>query len=304
MTLPRQVLVGQTYFVTRRVAQGPFLVRPDPLVNQIFRYCLAWAAKRHPVKIHAAFVASNHFHLVLTDEDRNLPRFMEHLDKFVANCMNVALDRCEGFWSTRHYNALPLCYDEDVLDKLLYLLVNPVASWLVAFAFEWPGVWFGIGGFGPQSYTERRPEVFFSPKTTAPEEVSLTVSPFERFFSDQSPAEFDKLLRRRAFEREHEIRNRARPDGKRFLGREAILAQSPWDYPKTRQARGGLNPHVACLDKWKRIALLLALRAFRLRYREALDQFRAGLRTVLFPIGTYWLRVFQGALCEPEPDTT
>ena len=58
--LPRQFFSGTTYFVTRRTVQRTYLVRPSPQLNQIFLYCLACAAERFGVEVHAFCLMSNH----------------------------------------------------------------------------------------------------------------------------------------------------------------------------------------------------------------------------------------------------
>jgi hypothetical protein len=54
---------------------------------------------------------------------------------------------------------------------------------------------------------------------------------------------------------------------------------------------------VAAGDKWKRIEALLRLKEFVAEYREALRKFRSGARKVVFPEGTYLLRVSLGVAC-------
>ena len=49
MTAPRQVIPGSPYLVTRRCTQRQLLLRPDPIVNQVLRFCLAVAAERHGI---------------------------------------------------------------------------------------------------------------------------------------------------------------------------------------------------------------------------------------------------------------
>jgi hypothetical protein len=44
--LPRQVLPGQFYMITRRCTQRQFLLRPDRETNNAFTYCLIEAALR------------------------------------------------------------------------------------------------------------------------------------------------------------------------------------------------------------------------------------------------------------------
>ena len=49
------------------------MLRPDDALNNAFVYCLAIAAKKHGVLVHALGVMSNHYHLVLTGPEGVLP---------------------------------------------------------------------------------------------------------------------------------------------------------------------------------------------------------------------------------------
>jgi hypothetical protein len=51
MSLPRQVLPGQFYMITRRCTQRQFLLRPDPATNNAFTYCLIEAAQQCEVDV-------------------------------------------------------------------------------------------------------------------------------------------------------------------------------------------------------------------------------------------------------------
>jgi hypothetical protein len=46
-------------------------------------------------------------------------------------------------------------------------------------------------------------------------------------------------------------------------------------------------------DAWR--AAAGAVRAFRASYRAALERWRAGVRAIVFPVGTWWRRTFHGA---------
>ncbi len=50
-------------------------------------------------------------------------------------------------------------------------------------------------------------------------------------------------------------------------------------------------------DKWKRIEALGRLKAFLRDYREALAKLRQGIDGVVFPRGTYQIRVLLGVPC-------
>jgi hypothetical protein len=52
-----------------------------------------------------------------------------------------------------------------------------------------------------------------------------------------------------------------------------------------------LRPRVAAINRWARIEALARNRSFIDAYRDARVRWIAG-ETVLFPIGTYWLRRF------------
>jgi putative transposase len=76
-----------------------------------------------------------------------------------------------------------------------------------------------------------------------------------------------------------------------------VLAQRPTARPRSDEPRRGLNPRVACRDKWKRIEALARLGEFVSAYRRAWRAWRAGVVGVLFPAGTYLVRVTHGVDC-------
>ena len=304
MTAPRQIIPGATYLVTRRCTHRQLLLRPDPITNQIFRFCLAVAAERHGILIHAACCPSNHYHLVLTDPRGELPAFEEWLNKYVAKCMNVYRKRFENFWAfPGSYSAVRLEGEEDFLRKLVYVLANPVQSGLVAFGAAWPGVRFGVGGVGSQGYVAARPTLYFSRLDAlfVPAQASLTVSRHPRFFRGLSDEELAEKVRAAVLEREKSIREEFQRKQKSFLGRAAVLEQSPLAIPKSTAPRFKLNPRIACVDKWKRIEAIQALGAFLKAHAIALRAWVNGDRSVVFPFGTYWMGVFHKARCAPAP---
>jgi len=288
MTAPRQVLPGTTYLVTRRCSQRQFLLRPSKLANQTFLYILALAASRFGIRIHAFCVLSNHYHLVLTDPHARLPAFGQFLDSLVARALNASLGRWESFWAPNSYSAVALPTPQDILDKASYLLANPVAAGLVRSAQDWPGLWSAPGRVG-SVFHARRPRHFFDPKGLLPESVPLELSAPPGFSSAEA---FRRELAAALVEREAAARQ-----GKSFLGVAGILAQRPTGRPASREPRRGLNPRVAARDKWKRVEMLGRLVGFLTSYREAWQARRAGQKRVIFPAGTYLLRVLHGVPC-------
>jgi len=60
MTLPREVIPGRFYMVTRRCTQRQFLLRPDKETNNAFIYCLAEAAQRFDIDVILPIAMGNH----------------------------------------------------------------------------------------------------------------------------------------------------------------------------------------------------------------------------------------------------
>ena len=81
------------------------------------------------------------------------------------------------------------------------------------------------------------------------------------------------------------------------MGVARILAQSFFARPAPGEPRRVLSPRVACRGKWKRIEALQRLKWFEQAYRDALDAWRTGRRDVLFPLGTWQMRVLHAARC-------
>jgi REP element-mobilizing transposase RayT len=292
MTAPRQVLPNTTYLVTRRCSQRQFLLRPSRTTNEVFGYLLAVAGRRYGVLVHAYCVMSNHFHLVVTDRKGRLPAFGQYLEGLVARALNATLGRWESFWAPSSYSAVRLETAEDVVEKVAYTLANPVAAGLVRHGREWPGLWSAPERMGGRAEKRERPKEFFNPTGTMPESEELALEVPRGFGSAE---EFRRRVRERVEELEGEAAKKRR--GRGFLGSRRVQAQRPTDRPGTGEGRRGLNPRVAAMDRWKRVEALARLKEFVGAYREALRRYLQGARGVIFPAGTYLLRVRMGVRC-------
>ena len=299
MTMPRQVLPDATAMVTRRCTQRQFLLRPSPLVNQIILYCLAVAAEKYGVLLHALCVLSNHYHLTLTDPNGLLPEFERWVNEFVATATNATLGRWESLWAPGSYNATQLETPIDVLSAMTYTITNPVKAGLVTRSDLWPGLCTLPSDIG-RAIKVKRPNVLFRKDGPLPEEVELTFVP-PPAYSHLPLTEFVELLRESVEAREESLRAAAREEGRSFLGRRAVLQQDPFNTPRTREERRTLRPRIRCRDKWGRIEAIQRLKAFLQDYREAYERFRAGFHQVIFPPGTYWMRHHAGAQCARAP---
>jgi hypothetical protein len=107
-------------------------------------------------------------------------------------------------------------------------------------------------------------------------------------------------IRRRVAEQEKRIRREFRGSGRTFLGAHRILGQSPFHMPSSKETRRGLSPRIATRDKWKRIESIARDKEFHEAYQDARRQWTNGNRNVIFPAGTYRMRVVHAVLCAPE----
>ena len=309
MARPRRVIPGRTYLLTRRCFERRYFLTPSAVVQHVFTYCLAVAALRFGVLLHAAVVMSNHHHIVLTDVRGNLPRFCHLLHSLVARMLNMSYDRSESFWAPGSYSAVVLAEPDDVLDKMAYVLANPVTAGLVEHGPDWPGFITTpkmLLGKRSQGIVIKRPEGFFVEKTNMPATVELTFSCppcLEETIGREAAA---AQLQRRREAKEKTARKRVEELGVSFLGKKAIRDQSPYDSPNSHEPRFQLSPNLACRDVWKRIELLQEKSDWLEEYAECRWRFKQGERNVEFPYGTWGPRVLYGARVKPpsSPEPT
>jgi REP element-mobilizing transposase RayT len=290
MSSPRPVLKGTTYLVTRRCSERRFFLRPSGAVNEVFLFLLAVAAGRFGIRVHAFCVLSNHFHLLLTDPKARLPAFMQFLNGLLARVVNLLIGHKEAFFASGQYSAVELATPEDVVREAVYVLANPVAAGLVRFGHLWPGPWSAPERVGGEPFRVKRPKRFFSEEGSFPAEASLQLTVPPGFPSAEA---FRSRLVAALEEREAELGR----EHLSFLGEVKIRRQRPTDRPRRKEGRKTLNPRVAAADKQTRKALLERLLAFTRTYREAWLEWVEGKRKVLFPAGTYQMRVLHGAAC-------
>ncbi len=293
MSLPRQVLPGTFYMITRRCTQRQFLLRPDAATNATFLYCLAEAAKRFEIEVILPSVLANHHHLICLDRHGRIVEFTEHLHKFVARAMNALRGRRENFWSSEPVCLVRLVDPADVLDKVVYAATNPVKDRLVDRIHHWPGVNGVSALLNQRGLTVQRPRHFFRATGSMPQTVTLNlVIPPEL----GEPDEFRRQLEERINAAEQGFAAERAMGGLRVMGRRAIIEQSWRSSPRGDEPRRGLlRPRVAARSPLSRIEAIFRNRAFLSAYREARRAWLAGLAAV-FPAGTYWLRRFANVI--------
>jgi hypothetical protein len=73
MSLPRAIVPGRRYMITRRCSERRFFMRPDRETNNAFSYCLAIAARKASISIVCVGTLSNHYRVGVVDNHGRLP---------------------------------------------------------------------------------------------------------------------------------------------------------------------------------------------------------------------------------------
>jgi hypothetical protein len=184
-----------------------------------------------------------------------------------------------------------LLTERAVIEKLAYVMANPVKAGLVHRARDWPGITVLPQELGRRTFVIARPQGFFdpdNPKWPDKVELSLTLPPtLEQSYGADALREAvaDELARQERLACQ-EVKER----GWRVLGAERVRRLSPFQRATSFEPLRGRNPTFAVGRGQRKVFFqaVAELRTFRRAYREALEQWRAGLRSVVFPQGT-WL---------------
>jgi hypothetical protein len=292
MTTARYVCAGMTVMVTRRTLRRTHLFRPDAQTRQLYLYCVAVLAKRHGISVHAVMLMSTHEHLVLTDTRGTLPLFLRELHRVVALMVKVQRKWDGPVWDHERPSVVHLRTPQAVIEKLAYVMANPVAAGLVRRARDWPGVSTGPDELGTARWTVERPTLYLDAENPMwPEQATLelTMPPALPLTDTQVRLAVSDELRALEAQALASVQTR----GMGIVGANRVRKGSPFKRAKSWEPLRGRNPSFAVgKDQPEAFrAAVQELRAFRQAYRAALTHWRNGERSVLFPSGT-WLMLW------------
>jgi putative transposase len=280
-----------------------YLLTPSETVNQVFEYCLALAAEKYGILVHAVWVEANHFHLELTGPLGNLSDFVQELDSCVARCLleyyrkRFPNRRLDALWSpAESFNATLLATPNAVIHSAIYTLVNPVKDGLVHDYRKWPGFNTRPSGWRGRVRRVKRPDYYFK---HTPKELEYQVVPPTQLLQDRDLegviAEVETQIR----ERQKQAATDIASQGRTFMGVKAIMKIDPFSSPSTPRPHDNLNPEIAAGGDREALSLATkALQAFRYAYREAWKLYQQGAKAV-FPGGTLLMRRRFGVPCDP-----
>ncbi len=284
---------------TRRCSQRCFLLKPGDAMNQILLYCLAYAAAQHGILIHGYSFLSNHYHMSLTDPLGTLPQFLCLFHGLVARAGNRLRGRGESFWDPRPTSSVELSDAPTFMKHHTYVLTNPVKHGLKRHPSHWEGLQSSPGDLG-RVIKVKRPEKFFRTEKGLPDEVTLTLTK-PPLCAELSDEEYVDQVKRQVEAETLRLKAARKKSGKRLsLSPNSLENTSPHGRPKggTIPRRDKIKPTLACAGNPRRFAALkLGLRAWRQAYRYAWTLWKTGRRDVVFPLGTFSMRVNHSVCC-------
>lgn len=320
MTSVRIVVAGGTVAVTRRTMFRKLFWTPSsPLVHQGYLYALADAQQKYGVEVHHGALMPTHAHLSLTPREANLPLVLRHLHRETARFCQAHMlahgyDAPDNVWDKRSTNVMRLLGSGAQLEWLLYSHLNPVAAGLVERVEQYPGWASDLGLLKGGVVGVKKPPLYYGKRKSG--ELPLTFTPLPalgRAFDGDGDA-MVHWLRRTAREMENGYRDQRRASGARVVGAARVRGIHPWAEPRTaREPRGERIPTFKIgelgelADDAERRDLVLRCVAegaeFVRAHGACRERWRDGDREVVFPAGTYNMRVEHGvAVAEPSPD--
>jgi REP element-mobilizing transposase RayT len=293
MAYPRIIFPGKTYLLTRRTLRRHFLLLPDEEMKELIEYSLAVAANLYEMDVHAFCAMSTHIHVVLTDTRGRLPFFLAYFHRLVAMGTKILRNWEGSIWDSEQTSVVELLTRDAIVQKIAYVLANPVAAGAVFVPEEWPGAKTRVNDIGRTVLKATRPKVYFD-ATNWPElaELPIELPPMI------AEAEADVFREHVAKELAREVAiARATIAPENVLGAKRAATLSPETRSKTVEPTRKRNPSFAAGQGHGDIAAMAAraVTTFRAGYRAALKKWCASDRNVPFPEGTWWMRVFHAA---------
>lgn len=291
MTLARAVFAGDVVQIHRRTYGGHYFLVPNAAMLQLIEFAYALAAERFGLIIHVICVMSNHVHLIATDPNGMHPRFTEFAHTLIALGAKRMYGIDEAVWSPGGVSVQRLTNATAITESIAYIRANPIAAGCVRHEREYHGL---IGARATallETVTKRvRRPGCFGPNSTLPEEVTLTIAPPARLIDELGLEGAASAVAEAVHRHRSEAQRERARSGRRFLGMRRVLSKSIWTCAGALK-RAEINPTFKAVFREAIRAAREALKQFRAAYAVALAAFKAGNRDVLFPAGTYLMRI-------------
>lgn len=258
------------YHISNVVDQRMYLLRPDDELNKHVMYWLRKAVRIYGIRLYAAVVMCNHFHLIAQAPKGNMSQFMCYFQTNLSREVNVLRGRKGASLFPERYSSEPILDEASFKDLLCYVLVNPVKANLVEFPRQFPGYtsWHQhVGQCQPSRHREEPPKIEKPPF-------------WDGLSNEELAAEWRELVRPSVIEF-------ARARTKSVVGAQRLRKLNFFKKPRRpSQSRSKWKPlcHAKDFASWKRFARFFS--EIQREYRAASAAWREG-RIAEFPFGTF-----------------
>lgn len=273
-------------------------------MEQIFWYCLGLAAQEHNVSVHAGILLSTHPHTTVTDNDGNKPNFRRRFHRLLAMCTKDFRDWPEEVFNKSQGGEHELVTPEAVVRNLAYLIANGPLAGAVRYAKDWPGAKTLPEDIGKRRFRVARPEYYLDASNPEwPDYVEVRLEMPQILIDAYGSVDAaQKVIAAEVKELEREALRRSKELNRPFAGARRVLRARHTVRSTSREEFGSLNPQFAAAGDAKAAKEAVArIRAFNAAYDEALARWTDGDRDVVFPHGTWWMRIHHGVRCHPPP---
>ncbi|HJL18183.1 MAG TPA: hypothetical protein RMH99_21140 [Sandaracinaceae bacterium LLY-WYZ-13_1] len=289
-----------------------FWTPSTPMVQQGLLYGMGVAAEAHAVRLHQVSVMPNHYHWEGTPTKANLPAYLRSVHResacFLQECLREhGYEAPPSVWDKRPTHVMQLVDAGAQMRWPVYSYLNPVQAGLVERVEDYPGFVSDLSLMRGGVVVVKRPPIYFSEEL--PAEIALRFGPppglVAAFGGDMERAVH--WMRKEARDRERQLRERRRAEGRGVVGASVVARVHPWSEPRTPCERGRPAPEylatgdldVSAREMNRRLGLEVT--TYREDQGSALKEWRGGNREVEFPYGTYQMRVLHGVrIAEPR----
>ncbi len=322
-TPPRKIDKGMFFYVTVRAMHRRYRFVPKRRIRAAIRFCLTAVLDKYrnegKIELYEFVFMSNHYHLLGRDLVGCLPKFIQELNALLSAELNALRGTSDSNFSRKPYGLVQVHGDVRLIEHAVYTLANPISAFLVARAKHWPGVsslkleygqsvvvdkprgglWSGRAAHTGRRASQRSKRAAYANRSVLPDQANLTLDrpPVMLHLSD---SELRQHIRDQLAKRERELDAERTRRNIRVVGRRRVLSMHYDDGPKSEELFARNPTFSAGTDK-QRAFFAGAYKAFVAAYRLARDAYYAAelsLRDkVVFPAGTYRLRVLNGVAC-------
>jgi hypothetical protein len=306
VTRRRIVIPGQVTANERRTTRRFHLFTPDEAgkVAQLFWFCLGVAADKYGIEVYSAILMSTHPHCTIGDPHGLRPKFYEMFHRLLA--LNIKAFR--GWTGEVFDKRSTSCHEpltaRALVKNIAYVIANGPKAGAVRYSKDWPGALTRPEDIGTRVVRVCRPEFFFDPDNPDwPEVVELRIKMPQMLIDEYGSAEAARAeIAKKVREYEREAYACAKEKGLSFKGARRVLRTPHTARASSWEDFGSLNPQFAAAgDREAARAAVKHIREFNAEYDAKLRRWQAGDRNVVFPYGTWGMRVHHGVRCHPPP---